>query len=1576
MRKLLYRPFALAVVAAVCFATGWLGLALAVPPGYATAIWPPSGIALAAVLLGGYRMWPGVLAGSFLVNCTIGAGGAAAGGLPHSLALAAGIGAGFALQAVAGAWLVRRFGGFPNPLRTVRQVLGLLVLGGPAACVIGAATGVGLLTLDGRVPAVAAAFTGITWWGGDTIGVFVFTPAVLALLLPPRAEWRRRALVVVGTTLTTFGLVVGLVSYTRVLEGRDLRVQVADQGARLSETLTTAIGARLQAASALKAFLSQSNAITPAEFARFASLLRADVSGLAALEWIPRVEAGQRAAFEAAAGFPIVEVGPGGRRRAVTHAEYFPVAAIDPPAGNEPARGLNLTSAPDRGAILQAAEATGLAVTGRLALVQGGDGVLAVTPVRRGTASVPAGFGLAVIRLASLAAAMSDADRAQVRYWLTDETDPAAPALLFANAAMPPAPFRLSERGLFGHSGNLEFRRTIPVGGRRWVFHMAPTQAFVARHRLYDSWFVLLGGLAATGMMGAFALIVSGREGMLRAQVDERTTTLREALARLGTVNRQLEAILASASEVAIIATGRDGVISLFNSGAERMLGYPAAEMAGRHTPARFHLDDEIEARARELSAELGRPVAGLRVFAEIPERDGREVREWTLRRGDGRLLTVSLAVTPVRDEAGQASGYLGIAQDITDRKAAETALAASEEHLRATFQQAGIGLISTAFDGRLMDVNRQFCIIIGYEPHELAALDWQSITHPDDVSASQAAVARMLADKADSASWEKRYIRKDGGQVWVRLTASLLADSQGNPLHFITAVEDIDQQKAAEAELQAVTARLHLVLDTVAEGILGFDAGMTVSCANRAAAAALGRQTAADLLGQPCAAALSRRRADGSPVAEADCAIRATLADGRIRRVADEYFINGDGGAALPVEYVVSPLEMEGVRTGAVVAFHDIGERQQREVAATRSLAEALVLRNILRLSQEDISLERMLDGALAEILSVPWLTLLRRGCVFLMEDQTLVMVAQRNLAPAVETAGGRLAPGQCLCGKAAAGRKVVFAAHVEADHRPVGEDDHGHYCIPIGDEAGALGVLNTYVPAGHRPDEADERFLVTVADTLAGIIRRKRVEAALRYSEDVSRTLLNATADAAFLIDRDGMLLAVNDALAARFGCRSTDLMGTCLFDRLPPELAGKRRGDIAWVVASDQPLHTQDERDGMVLDNRLSPIHGPGGDVIQVAFFSRDITQIRRSDQRIRELVAYQQALLTSTPIGIAVFSLERRCIDANANFAAIFGLRIEDIKGESARVLYYDDQGYADVDRRAYPAVLEGGTFSGDVRMRRSDGAIIWVRLTGHMVDEKIPARGIIWAAEDISARKAMEDELKRSNAELEQFAYVTSHDLRQPLRMVTGFLGLVERRLQDKLDDDTREFIGFATDGAKRMDRLILDLLEYSRVGRRGAAPELVDLGDAMEEVTHYLGEAIREAGAVIEVRPGLPVVTGRRSELVRLLQNLVGNAVKYRDPGRTPRVTVSCRREAGFWRVAVEDNGIGIPADQAERVFGVFQRLHTAEEYEGTGIGLAVCKKIVEHHGGHIGVISQPGQGSQFHFTLPAPSGG
>ncbi|MEA1864535.1 MAG: ATP-binding protein [Euryarchaeota archaeon] len=281
---------------------------------------------------------------------------------------------------------------------------------------------------------------------------------------------------------------------------------------------------------------------------------------------------------------------------------------------------------------------------------------------------------------------------------------------------------------------------------------------------------------------------------------------------------------------------------------------------------------------------------------------------------------------------------------------------------------------------------------------------------------------------------------------------------------------------------------------------------------------------------------------------------------------------------------------------------------------------------------------------------------------------------------------------------------------------------------------------------------------------------------------------------------------------------------------------------------------------------------------------------------------------------------------------------------------------------------------------ELSLMRKDGALAPV-FSSHVVLKRHGREPELFTIDvDLVERRYVEarlrravDDLKRSNAELEQFAYVASHDLQEPLRMVSSYVQLLKRRYEGKLDSDADDFIEFAVDGASRMQTLIQDLLVYSRVGTRGKPFEPTNCEDVLGQVLSNLEVAIDEDGAVVTQDP-LPTVEADASQLAQLFQNLIGNAIKFHGD-EPPRVYIAAERKGDEWEFSVADNGIGIDPEFFERIFVIFQRLHGRQEYSGTGIGLAVCKKIVERHGGRMWVVSEPGKGATFYFTIPAKGG-
>jgi PAS domain S-box-containing protein len=394
------------------------------------------------------------------------------------------------------------------------------------------------------------------------------------------------------------------------------------------------------------------------------------------------------------------------------------------------------------------------------------------------------------------------------------------------------------------------------------------------------------------------------------------------------------------------------------------------------------------------------------------------------------------------------------------------------------------------------------------------------------------------------------------------------------------------------------------------------------------------------------------------------------------------------------------------------------------------------------------------------------------------------------------------------------------------------------------------------------------------------------------------------------------------------------------------------------------------------------RAPSTEGRGGRYVGIA---QDITGRKQTEETLREI--QQRVRLIAETID-EVFWMS----DVSIGRILYISSAYQRIWGRPCEELYADPKAFLSAvhpdDRARVVATLEiqkqGLPFDHEYRIRRADGSIAWIWDRGFPIPKDDgTVQFYTGVAQDISGRKGMEEALRlhaeklaQSNAELERFAYVASHDLQEPLRMVASFTKLLSDRYTGKLDETADRYIHFAVDGAKRMQQLIADLLAYSRVDNkdldlRATECEIVVLG-AVEN----LQAAINESGASLEWDP-LPTLVADPRQLAQLFQNLLGNAIKFRGES-APRVRISAADEGRNWRFSVRDNGIGIDPRQADRIFQVFQRLHGREEYPGSGIGLAICKKVVERHGGRIWVESEPGAGSDFRFTLPkrAPDGG
>ena len=499
--------------------------------------------------------------------------------------------------------------------------------------------------------------------------------------------------------------------------------------------------------------------------------------------------------------------------------------------------------------------------------------------------------------------------------------------------------------------------------------------------------------------------------------------------------------------------------------------------------------------------------------------------------------------------------------------------------------------------------------------------------------------------------------------------------------------------------------------------------------------------------------------------------------------------------------------------------------------------------------------------------------------------------------------------------------------------------------------------------------------------------ITERKRAQEAMHESEERFRLTFELAGSGIAHVGLDGRFLRVNRSLCSILGYSAEELATRTAKDISHPDdcditdvqRARMRSGELESARFQKRYLR----KDGATVWVHLTValVRGANGKPLyEIAVFD-DETERKQAELALRESEARFRSLTEVSSDWYWQQDDQFRFTVVSGGIHTGIGISPQAVLGKTrwdvAAV------GMTDEDWAAHKATLEAHQPFRDFEYARLDaqGQVRYRSVSGEpMFDEHGRVVGYRGVGRDITERKTAQaklkqahDELARSNAELEQFAYVASHDLQEPLRMVSSYTQLLARRYGERFDGDAKEFMDYVVDGAARMKHLIEDLLAYSRVGTRGKAFRPVACEEVLARARTNLRAAIETSGAVVTHDP-LPVLEADDSQLVQLLQNLIGNGLKFRG-AEAPRVHVGAAERGDEWEFFVRDNGIGIESQYFERIFLVFQRLHDRGQYPGTGIGLAICKKVVDRHGGRIWVESVPGEGSTFHFALPKQRG-
>jgi PAS domain S-box-containing protein len=495
--------------------------------------------------------------------------------------------------------------------------------------------------------------------------------------------------------------------------------------------------------------------------------------------------------------------------------------------------------------------------------------------------------------------------------------------------------------------------------------------------------------------------------------------------------------------------------------------------------------------------------------------------------------------------------------------------------------------------------------------------------------------------------------------------------------------------------------------------------------------------------------------------------------------------------------------------------------------------------------------------------------------------------------------------------------------------------------------------------------------------------ISQRKETEA--KY-----RGLLEAAPDAIVVVNQGGEIVLLNLQAEKQFGYHRDELLGQKVKNIIPEGFAERLIADgtrtaaeaLAQQIGTGIELYGR-RKDGseFPIEIMLSPLENTEGILVTAAI--RDISVRKDAEKHLAQMEGRYRGLLEAAPDAMVVVNQNGEIVLLNVQAEKQFGYHRDELLGQKVKNIIpegFAERLIADGTRTAAEALAQQIGTGIELYGRRKDGSDFPIEI---MLSPLENTEGILVTAaiRDISVRKDAEKhlvktvgELKRSNDELQQFAYVASHDLQEPLRMVASYTQLLAKRYKGRLDSDADEFIAYAVDGSNRMQGLIQDLLAYSRAGANGKPLCKISSEYALKEALTNLQATVEESGAVV-THDSLPAITMDDTQLAQVFQNLVGNAIKYRS-AEVPHIHVSATKNGGKeWIFSVRDNGLGIDPQYFDRIFILFQRLHGREQFMGTGIGLAICKKMLERLGGRIWVESQPEKGSTFYFALPERDG-
>jgi len=943
-------------------------------------------------------------------------------------------------------------------------------------------------------------------------------------------------------------------------------------------------------------------------------------------------------------------------------------------------------------------------------------------------------------------------------------------------------------------------------------------------------------------------------------------------------------------------------------------------------------------------AADAIRAADGERMLGEfqqaVQQMEQEEQRLLTLRDADAKQhvtqTKVVLILGTVLGLVVAAGAGLAVQRDHSARESAEEALREGEERFRNLANNMPQLAWMADEKGSIFWYNDRWFEYTGSTLKEMSGWGWRKALHPDHV---QRVVDKITHCFQTGQDWEDTFpLRgKDGAYRLFLSKAVPIRNPRGKVLRWFGTNTDISESKESGAKYRGL-------LEAAPDAMVVVNQSGEIVLLNVQAEKQFGYRRD-ELVGQPVKNIIPRGFAERL-VADGTRSAAEALAQQIGTGI--ELIARRKNGSEFPIEIMLSPLESaEGILVTA--AIRDISVR--REAEKHLALMEGRY-RGLLEAAPDAMVVVN--PGGKIVLLNV------QAEKQFGYRRDELVGQQVKNIIP------------------------EGFAERLIADGLRSVEDALAQQ-IGTGIELIARRKNGSEFPIEIMlsPLESAEGILVTAA--IRDISVRREAEKHLALMEGRYRGLLEAAPDAMVVVNPRGDIVLLNVQAEKQFGYRRDELVGQKVKNIIPEGFAERL---VADGLRSAEDALAQQIGTGIELIARrkngtefpieimLSPLDSAEGILVTAAI--RDISVRKEAEKHLARMEGRYRGLLEAAPDAMVVVNQAGDIVLLNVQAEKQFGYHRDELVGQRMKNIIpagFAERLIADALRSAEDALAQQIGTGIELTARRKDGSEFPIEI---MLSPLESAEGILVTAaiRDITTRKVAEahllykvEELNRSNEELGQFAYIASHDLQEPLRMVASYTQLLARRYKGRLDSDADEFITFAVDGANRMQRLIQDLLAYSRVGTKGKELLETSSEDALERSLLNLRGAIADSGALV-THDSLPSVLADEMQLVQLFQNLVGNAIKYQKAG-TPKIHISASKNGGAkWTFSVRDNGLGIDPQYFERIFVMFQRLHKREEFAGTGIGLAICKKIVERHGGTISVESQPGQGSNFLFAL------